>query len=164
MKRLINHKTFIQCVAGVIYRMAPYNKPRDFDKIVEHIKDYFWEHSDNSLRGIDKNDFTCLRIEEDEIYQFIRDCLFGCKEFQNLNLSQEEVDKGILVDDENRPKWVVSGASDGTHLKSYYEFIDLDACIRNIHMALWQIFTDDDLFESKVFLCKKNEKGELELL
>ena len=164
MKRIISHKTFIQCVVGVIYRMAPNNKPRDLDKIIEYIKDYFWQHSDDSTRGKDRNDFTCLRVDEDETYQFIHDCLFGCKEFLNLNLSQAEIDKGITVDDESRPEWVVSGTSDGTHLKSYYDFIDLDACVRNINNALWKEFTDDDLFEGKVFLCKKNDKGKFELL
>ena len=164
MKRLVSHKTFIQCVAGVIYRMAPDNKPRELDKIVEYIKDYFWEHADKQTRGKDKNSFTCVEIEENKSYEFIHNCLFGCREFQNLNLSQAEIDKGISVDDESRPKWVIGGASDGSHLKSYYDFIDLDACVRNINNLLWNEFTNDDLFEQKVFLCKKNEKGELELL
>lgn len=161
MKRLISNKEFIGCAIGVIYRQAPQHKPRDIDKIVDYIIDYFYLHADPKMKTQDKS-FSCLEVDEKDLDTFVRDILFGCQEFKNLNLSQYEVDNGIDVNDEKRDGFVIVDAY--TKIKSYYDFIDLDACVRNIVNTFNGLFLLDDFFEEKIFLCKKNEDGELELI
>ena len=161
MMRLVSHKEFIDCAIGIIYRQAPLHKPRDIDKIVDYIIDYFFDHAKETDKTNDKS-FSCLRLDDEDTYKFVHDILYGCPEFLNLNLSQAEIDKKIKFDDENREGFVCVDRY--TTIRSYYDFVDLDACVRNIANALWDYFTNDDLFAQRVFLCKKNEKGELELL
>lgn len=160
MNRIVSQKEFIGCVVGVIYRQAPNNKPRDIDKIVDYINDYFFEHADLEDKCSNRS-FSCLRLDDKNTYEFVHDIMFGCQEFLNLNLSQYEIDNGIGFDDENRGGFVAVDAY--TKIQSYYDFVDLDACVRNIANSLWDIFTNDDLFEGRLFLCKKNNKGEFVL-
>lgn len=45
--------------------------------------------------------------------------------FINLNLSQDEIDRGVNVEDETRPEF--SFVSRDTTIEEYYDFIDLVA-------------------------------------
>ena len=150
MKRLLTLRNMIKSTTGVITIMAPGFKPRNLQTIVEYIIKYFNENCSNQ-EGYWKYDGSVMfYIDSDNIRDFVDKMLKGCKEFNDLNLSQDEIDRGIAVDDPSRPKWVVGGTSAGDHLKEYYDFIDTDACVRNIAGELYWDFLDSDLFNGKV--------------
>lgn len=144
-KRILSSRVFIESAVGVIYAMHPYHKPKDIDDIVEHII-----MSMREVAVYKSNNYCQVELDENNVYDFVDKCLKGCQAFRNLNLSQAEIDKGISVDDEKREKWVIGGASDGSHLKEYYDFIDLDACIRNIVNKIFDDFLNDDIFLGRV--------------
>jgi len=160
MKRIISNRRFIQYTIGVIYRQAPGHKPRNVDKIVDFIKNYFVVDCKDKESYFKTNDgYVSFRIEEEDLVDFIEECLMSCDDFRNLNLSQDEVDRGISVDDENRDDFV--GIDRYTNIKEYYDFIDLDACIRNIAFEFGKDFLDDDLFDGKCMIVEveQNEKS-----
>lgn len=164
MKRLLTNKDLIKSVSGIITEMAPGMKPRNLQAIVDYVDKYFREDCKDKDGYYKSDRLVMFYIEEDDIRDFIDKLLKSCKEFNDLNLSQDEIDRGITVDDPSRPQWVVGGASDGSHLKEYYDFIDLDACVRNITNDLYWAFLDNDLFEQRCEIIdtkiEKYEEGE----
>lgn len=156
MKRIISNKVVIGCVAYCIYRQAPMNKPRNVDKIIEHIKSYFINECKDKEHYFKCSDgYISFQIEEKDVDNFINDMLFASEDFKNLNLSQYEVDNDIKYDDENRGKFAF--VSRDTYIKEYYDFIDLDACIRNICNQLFWEFLDCDLFANRCEIVYKDK-------
>ena len=64
------------------------------------------------------------------MYEFIENILMPIDKFRDLNLSPREYKQGIGVDDPNRPKFQFVSAFDS--IPDDDNFVDLDACIRNI--------------------------------
>jgi len=157
-KKLLTNRDLLSSVAGIITIMSPSFKPRNLQVIIDHVDNYFQTNGKDKENYCSFGRLAMFYIEENDIYDFIEQCLKSCKEFTYLNLSQDEIDRGIGVDDENRPPFTIGGASDGTHLKEYYDFIDLDACVRNICNNLWLLFLDNDLYEQKCEIVYKKEK------
>lgn len=156
MEKLLSNLNMIKCVAGVITIMAPGRKPRNLQKIVDYVDSYFREKCTHRKKYYCGDRLVMFYIDHNEIYDFTDEMLKGCKEFNDLNLSQDEIDRGIAVDDPSRPKWVIGGASDGTHLKEYYDFIDLDAGVRNIVSELeWELL-DNDLYSGRAEIVYKD--------
>ncbi len=160
MKRLLTLRNMIKSTTGVITVMAPGYKPRNIQAIVEYIIKYFNENCSDQEGYWKSNKSVMFYIDSDNIYDFVDKMLKGCKEFNELNLSQYEVDRGITVDDSSRPAWVIGGTSTGDHLKEYYDFIDIDACVRNISGELYWGFLDNDLYEGKVEIVNISEAAE----
>lgn len=147
MKRILTNKDLIKSASGVITKMAPGMKPRNLQAIVDYIDKYFREEFKNRDDSYCVDNLVILDIEEDEIYDFVDKLLKGCKEFNDLNLSQDEIDRGITVDDPSRLERITSKEPYLPLPKFYiHDFIDLDACIRNINKDLHLKFLDEDLF------------------
>lgn len=124
--------TFIEKVVGVIYRMAPWHLPRRIDEIVTHIMKYFQEHGEKIF------DTYFITVDLEDGYDFVEKVLMGCDAFKELNLSYNEYKKGVEVDDDSRPSYIFTSAH--SVVEEEHDFIDLDACIRNINDALYWVW------------------------
>lgn len=145
----LSKRRLIKCCIGVIYEMAPNNNPRNIDKIREYIVNF----CNNNI----KNHST--RIEDNQLFKYIKDMLFGCVEFTQLNISQNKWDKGMrdafCKENSGFGFTAVGHDKNGvpttiTQFKDYFDFIDLDACVRNI---VCDIILDEENNED-CFLCK----------
>lgn len=131
---------------GVIYEMAPFNKPRYVDKILDRVIEYADEK-------IGKKYLIYLSFSE--LKQFVKDMLMPCQEFQWLNISQAKWNKGQRELEEGFSVCAVAHGDDGVPCAvsispDYYDFIDLDACIGNIACAI----RNDCEIDCDCFLCK----------
>lgn len=81
-------------------------------------------------------------------YDLVEKIMCSSESFINLNLSQDEIDRGVNVEDETRPEF--SFVSRDTTIEEYYDFIDLVACIRNINSELYWDWLDNELFENRL--------------
>lgn len=149
----ISKRRLIKCCIGVIYEMAPNNNPRNIDKIREYIVDYCNKNVE---------DYS-TRIEDNKLSKFIKDMLFGCVEFTQLNISQDKWDEGMrdpfCKENSGFSFTAVSHDKDGVpskiaQSKDYFDFIDLDACVQNITHEL----DLDEQNDEDCFLCKYAEK------
>lgn len=125
MKICVSLSDFIDYTVGVIYYLAPNHKPRfiyeTVDKIIERFK--------VNCLTVGK-DFFYHEIELKDLYKFIKDILMPIETFRALNLSQNEYEKGISVDDKGRPEFCF--ISRYSWVSKDDDFVDLDACIQNI--------------------------------
>jgi len=145
----LSKRRLIKCCIGVIYAMAPGNNPRNIDKIREYITNY----CTNNI-----TDYS-TKVENNQLRKYIKDMLFGCVEFTQLNISQDKWDKGIrdpsCKENSGFSFTAVGHDKNGvpsaiTQSKDYFDFIDLDACIQNITR---EIILDEQNSED-CFLCK----------
>lgn len=156
----VSNSTLIEAFTGVIYRMHPYNKPENFDKII----DALLKHLDSKAETHNGRKLTFILLEYESINDFenkLREFLFGIKEFRQLNISKKLKDAGVedITDKRNygikfSDRWTVN-----TEDERYTDFIDLDACIQNIVYSVNRIIQFDD----DCFLCKyTKEYGSME--
>lgn len=139
----ITTETFICRALGVIYAMAPYNKPRKVDEIVDHIREYFQTH------GKPVFDLFIIGLnDKSQRYDLVEKILLSCNAFKELNLSQEEYDAGVGVNAEGRGQYAVIGR--GITIDEYRDFIDIDACVRNISDELYWDWLDRALVDGDV--------------
>lgn len=139
----------IKCCIGVIYEMAPNNNPRNIDKIREYIVDF----CTNNITDYE------TKVEDNKLFKYIKDMLFGCVEFTQLNISQDKWDKDMrdpfCEENSGFSFTAVGHDKDGVpskiiQSKDYFDFIDLDACVQNI---TYDIKLDEQNNED-CFLCK----------
>ena len=98
MKRLLTNKDLIKSASGVITEMAPGMKPRNLQAIIDYIDKYFREECKDKDGYYKSDRLVMFYIEEDDIRNFIDKLLKGCKEFNDLNLSQDEIDSMSYTD------------------------------------------------------------------
>ena len=141
---IIYERQLMRVVAGLLYEMAPNRQPRKSEIIMSKLRDKFREIAYN------ENETYTLEMERDKFKTFIKDLLFSIPEFNELNLSQNEYENNIDVNDENRAKFKVITAFDVETRDSWKtDFIDLDAFVGN---CVYLIYKSDE--ESKeCFLC-----------
>jgi acyl carrier protein phosphodiesterase len=112
-------------VAGQLYSQAPNREPRNVEIIMKQVRDKFRKDAKNV------NEFYLMDFEICKIEEYVENLLMNIPEFINLNLSYEEIEKGVSVDDDRPAKFVTMyDKLDSESWKS--DFIDLDAFIRNV--------------------------------
>lgn len=154
MTRCVSLNTVVSATTGVIYSMAPENKPRNMEKIMDHVINYF------KTNGKCYQDFYYMELAEEDVYKTIKEMMMSCPEFLDLNLSQDEVDRGVKFDDPERPPFAF--ITRDTYIKSYYDFIDLDACIGNIVGYIENVFFEDDVFDGRIHILSDEEYKSLQ--
>ena len=130
-KIVLSLNDIVGAVAYNAYRMSPNHKPRK----IEIVMNKCLEYSKTNLEQPFKNDKTWWSkgIDPKDVYEFVHDMLFSIPEFVEWNLSEIEIENGISVDDDNRPKFAFTSAydiRDDDYWKS--DFIDLDAFVNNV--------------------------------
>ena len=159
-KFIVTNKQLIEAFTGVIYRMHPYHKPENFDKIM----DALLEHLDTKAETHKGKKLTFIMLEYESINDFkkkLKEFLFEIKEFRQLNISKKLKDAGVEDINDSRN----SGIKFSTRLdidtedERYTDFVDLDACIQNIVFSVNKIIQSDE----DCFLCKyAKEYGSME--
>lgn len=155
----ISNNEIIQSVCGVIYRSHPYHKPENIDKIVDKFLNYYRNYDDG---GSKNNRFKLLEFKScDDFYKWLKDFLLDIKEFRQLNISKRLKEKGVDDIDDKRNKGIrfIDRYTIEDEDSAYDDFIDLDACIRNIYNDIINNIEKD----SDCFLCKyAKEYGSME--
>lgn len=138
----ISERDLMFVVGGQLFDQAPNRQPRKAETIMQKLRDAFRSEAYND------NEFYTVLVEKDALYNWMKDKLFSIPEFQELNLTQIEFEKGISVDDESRPKYCFTTRYDVYDSESWKsDFIDLDAFVRNVHRRLVNIIdTEEDCF------------------
>ena len=147
----VTNRQLIQAVTGTIYAMHPYHKPENFDKIM----DALLELIDSKSEVHNGKKLTFVELEYESINEFknkLKEFLFGIKEFRQLNISKRLKDAGVedIDDDRNKGFKFLDRNSVETEDERYTDFIDLDACVRNIVLNADRIIQSDE----DCFLCK----------
>lgn len=155
MKVRISNRQIIGAVAGVIYEMDPYHNPEGIDKIIGAINKWCDETADCS--GRTKDTFKLFEWENwRDFEKWLDEFLKGILEFRRLNISKDLKEKGVKdCDDERNQGFAFTDRyTRETQDKRYYDFIDLDACIRNIVRQIDVLQQMDE----DCFLCKYAEE------
>lgn len=121
-------KELIGAVAYCAYRMSPNQNPRNMEVVMIKLNEIIDRDFSVMSSGFVYKEF------QGDFYDYIKDALMSIPEFIDWNRSQAEVDKGIEVDDPNRPPY--GFVSMYSKEDWYTDFIDLDAFIRNVHKLL----------------------------
>lgn len=148
----ISERNLMFVVAGQLYDQAPNRQPRKADEIMRGVRSNFR----NDARCSNDNEWHYVYVEKDKTYEFVKSMLTSISAFQELNLTQNEFEAGIAVDDENRGKYKITTSYDKNDADSWKDdFIDLDAFIRNVDSRLHDIID----IESDCFLCIHQDKS-----
>ena len=156
----VSNSQLIEAFTGVIYRMHPYHKPENFDKIM----DALLKCLDTKAEIHKGKKLTFILLEYESINDFkkkLKEFLFEIKEFRQLNISKKLKDAGVEdIDDERNSGIKVSTSYDvNTEDERYIDFVDLDACVQNIVFSVDRIIQ----FDEDCFLCKyAKEYGSME--
>lgn len=143
---LVSERSLLFVVGGQLFDQAPNRQPRKAEIIMQKLRDKFRGNE----ATVNQNEYYYIRIDEAKFYDFIKDTLFSIPEFEELNLSQIEYEKGVSVHDESRPKYTVTTAYDKYNEESWrHDFIDLDAFVGNV-VGKWNAIHDADC---DCFLC-----------
>jgi len=126
-KLLFSKKDLIGSLAKWSIRQSPKNIPDDLiivlDKFADHIDMYF--------EKLDKNELGFMEMILPELSKFLMGNLITIKEFSNWNLSQAEKKMNIKIEDD-RGDHCITMITRFSEDDTYYDFVDLDALIRNI--------------------------------
>lgn len=136
----ISNRNFIQAIAGTIYAMHPYHLPEDMDVVMKQVRDKLDAMPDCN-NTIDDT-FKLFRFTNwEDVHKFVKDLVY-CKEFEALNESRKSKDgKG------KDPDIVFTSRYDSSKLATRYkDFIDLDACTRNITNYVISLAEESDCF------------------
>ena len=129
---LISKNDILGNVAKWSIRQSPFDIPPNLeivlDKLNDHISIYFEKLEDSDLGFISMN--------FNELKNFINGNLITIKEFKNWNLSEMEKRIGIDIDD-NRGDYCNQIVSIYSDVDPIYDFIDLDALIRNVCVDIY---------------------------
>ena len=126
----LSEREFLFAVGGQLFDQAPNRQPRNAEKIMEQARDAFRE------RAHKDRDFYSVRVAGG-IEKFVKTILLGISEFEDLNLSQNEFEKGVKVDDEKRSPYMFTDRYSSIPWRN--DFIDLDAFTRNVANKIYML-------------------------
>lgn len=139
---IVTNDDIIKAVAGVIYEMHPYHAPENMGILMEHVvgkldaePDYEGK-VDNRFKVFKFNDYRHLT-------EFIAH-LLNHEVFEDLNTSRASKETGI---EDPKIRFITRYSNYGLDTR-YTDFVDLDACIRNISNQI-----ERDSGERGCFLC-----------
>ena len=154
-KTIISERLLLSNTVRCIYKLAPGHLPRKIEIIMTKLRDAF--RKDAVLDG-----WGNYIVSVEDMYKYVDSILKSIDEFNELNLSYTEYKNGIGVEDESRGKYLFTSIYSST--KEENDFIDLDACVRNIANAIIIEMEPDDCFccsnsnSDKCNECILNEK------
>ena len=137
------------CFKGMIaywaYAQCPGRRPRNFLKVMDAVENIILDKF--QLLGGSNDNFRYFEIYDNEYTRavlelFTRDSLMSIPEFVDWNLSENEIEQGIRVDDPARGKYAFTSRYDT--LKEKDDFVDLDAFISNVTRSIIKLKEDDE--------------------
>ena len=148
-------RNVMRIIGGLLFDMAPNRQPRNAEIIMTKVRDTFREKAYNS------NEFYMLVLKDDKdtIYTFIKDMLMNIPEFKDLNLSYNEYNKNISIDDPSRETYKFISMYDKNIEDSWKDdFIDLDAFINNVVYLIMDNIKSKDCFGCKYYPSDRNHE------
>lgn len=133
----LSYRKIIAGVTGTIYEMHPYHMPENIDKIVAKLNE--WYENTPDCTGKVNSTFKLFEWESfSDFEKWLKDFLMNIKEFRDLNISRKLKDQGVTdcEDERNQGMYFTSRYDVDTKDSRYGDFIDLDACIRNIIISI----------------------------
>lgn len=154
------YKDVISSIYGVLLEMTPYvdeDRLQDIDDILLYVIQKFFALGNKDrfpkLR-YSRNPF--LYMEDYEFKLWLDETLKSCPQFEKLNLSYNEIEEGIAVDDPYRPEFTfTSGYAEDNEDSWKDDFIDLDAALGNIHYEIMRKLNAD----KDCITCEYNKEG-----
>ena len=144
----IYERNFMFCLAGQLYEQAPNRSPRKADVIMNKAKELFREQA--------YNDNEWYTVNVTSVKDFIKDLLYKIPEFEELNLSQNEYDAGVKLNDESRGEFHFSSRYDVNTADSWRnDIVDLDAFVSNVVRML---VAYDEIEDNDCFTCIHDKK------
>lgn len=132
---------FAKETAGWLYYLAPRNCPRNADVIMKKAMDAFRSKAEKNWFG--RYEWI---ITEDEIYHEVDAIFKAIPEFVELNLSENEIERGVNVDDEDRRRFSFhSGYDVETEESVRDDFVDLDAFVQNVVCSLYKVTSNGNI-------------------
>lgn len=143
----ITDREFCYALAGQLYEQSPNNSPRKAEVIMNKATEKFRSkcYHDTTF------DSYVLTISKKDLYYFLKELLNSINEFIELNLSKNEYEAGILVDDESRAEFQFRDLYSKIAWEN--DFVDLDAFIGNLNCAILSNKDNND----DCFLCVNKE-------
>jgi len=132
-KMLFSKKDLIGTLANWSIRQSPKNIPDDLETVL----DKFQDHINIYFERLEKKDLGFMEMDIPELTKFLMGNLITIKEFKEWNLSQAEIDLDIKIEDE-RGEYCNSFVSIHSENNPYFEFVDLDALVRNICFSVYE--------------------------
>lgn len=125
----LSETQLMKSIGGWLYAQAPKHSPRKVEVIMQKVQETFREQAFND------NEYYSIRIpvKDDGLKKYLHNLLFSIDEFKELNLSQNEYDNGVDVEDDSRPKFHFTSSHDVYNSESWKEdIVDLDAFVQNV--------------------------------
>jgi len=139
-------------IAEAAIRQSPYY-PIGLETVCNGITEII-ENDDEGIYGkkVSIESDIMLGMTEQQLSDSI-DLLDRFDDFTNWNLSKREREKGVLVNDESRPKFTFSSRYDGPTKEN--DFVDLDALKRNVYNRIvnnhHSFMADEAKFANEVY-------------
>ena len=130
----ISERDLMYAVGGQLFAQAPNRSPRKAELIMEKLRDSFRDIAYND------NEYYSLVVSVSGVNNLVEKLLMSIPEFEELNLTHIEYQRGIEVNDPNRPKFCFTSMYNKETPESWKnDFIDLDAFIRNVTRNLYTL-------------------------
>jgi hypothetical protein len=129
----VSNRIIIGSIAGTIYEMHPYKRPENMDKIMDKVVSYYEGKIDSC--GHKDDNFKLFNYDSQKsLLKELNILLNSIKEFRQLNISKKLKDLGVddIDDDRNSGFKLIDRYTIDNKDSRYSDFIDLDACMRNI--------------------------------
>lgn len=135
----VTTRTVRTAIAGVLTDMHPYKEVPNLKKICDDVIQYLADLKQTKLTERGWGLFRFKEKGEDSLYNGMKKALMDSYEFRVLNISKYKWDQGVRdVDDKRNSGFLAVDRT--TFPKQYFDFIDLDAAIRNIVNLIYKIY------------------------
>lgn len=131
-KLLFSKKELLGHVSNWSIKLSPNDIPRDFITVLES----FLDHIEPYFESLPNESLGLMEMNMKQLENFIRSNLITIKEFKKWNLSEMEYRQSVDPDDPSRDGdvYFVSSFQDEDPL---YDFVDLDAFVRNVCFSIY---------------------------
>jgi hypothetical protein len=137
---IFSEKDLMGQLANWSIKMSPNVIPNNLEKVLidfqDHINPYF--------EKLKPEEFKLMEMDLKKLKKFIHGNLITIKEFKEWNLSNYEKNLNKNYNDKDRNNYRIISKFD--KVDNYFDFIDLDALIRNI---AWSIYEENEKFENE---------------
>ena len=142
----ITNDLLIGHIAMWLYRLAPKHQPRKADIIMKHVNSRIDSVFDIPIKR--DPEFKIRDFEDsNDLYKFVDELMKNIKEFRELNLTWQEYEAGVDVDNPDREDGIVfTSMYDVKSSEDWYtkDFIDLDAFVQDVVYSLLLEEGDDN--------------------
>lgn len=136
--KIVTTRDILAAFAANIIRQSPYSGVENLPTILEDIRVYLISLGfvdENTVK--DKYDTSLYHtMTTEEIYDILKNIRDNVPTFNMLNITKVELDAGITDPNDEKRSIKMSIVGRGIYIPRDRDFIDLDACIRNVYNTI----------------------------